>query len=1163
MTTKTETRPQQAIRFSRVMRLPWVVAVGAGAGVGLAIFTLLGPLVGVAGLQSLGLPFLIFGLLALPLTLTYAERAAVTLDEHGVYGLAHASGLVWLTYGVGWLLLGGYACLIALFGWGAALHINLLTEQYFDLSLDLPLLTVALTGLVTISNLVGTTWSWRSRSNYIYLGLTILLLVILQTLIEPVSPELPISLVWNTRQVLPVATLLMASLWGLYFILNFRNEIRRPTKTLLPALLLTVGGVTLFGFLAGLALFGYGSLPLSLTPLIEILGETVLLPRSLTILLYAGFGLLINLIALNQGLIGSLGLVEALAEDGFLPERFKRLMQAHNLHRLPLVLLVIFSMGLIMAWEVVTLVGLAAMAFLSVTAAVHGPDAVRATPRLPENRSPKLPFHPLFPWLTVAIAVVLLFNLPGPVWWSGAIWGGVGAIFYLVYARRGGLAMRRQEIVIGQPTTADQDETAGPVVMVAVTDPHMAAALLQAGRKIAHARQGRLFVVTVLTLAEQISPHLKQETAQTEWEKLAALIQRVDTSDVEVRPLVRLAPTIEAGLLETVREEGVNLLLLGWDPERSEPQNDSERTLDSLLKWARCDVAILHGHLPDTIERVLVPTAGGPHAPVALALARDLTQATGRAVQVEHIVTEPLTSEGEAQAQAMLQATVDELQNGLSVTQRIIEVGTIKTGILAGARQADLLCLGASNQGALEQTFFGGLPPEVAAATATPTFIVKGYQVGDQTWLRRFWAAFSDALPVLTVGRQAEVYEQMRSAAQPTVDFFVLITLAAMIASLGLLQNSAAVIIGAMLVAPLMSPILAMAMAIVNGNLSLLRTAAEATTQGIALAIFVGVAMTLISPINTATPEILGRTAPTLLDLLVALASGAAAGYALSRKEVAAALPGVAIAAALVPPLCVVGFGLGTSQLDIASGAMLLFTTNLIAIIFAAAGIFLALGFQPARAERGELLRGLKVTLVSLGVVALILTVATVGTVRQLNRQASVERIFRNELVARSALVEELTITRDKEGFIIDGIIIDIVGNTLPSWVITQIERELEAAVGGPVTIQAIVIPGQQQSYEAFDQRRRLGDLFTGEMARRAAQVERIVVERTETGFVIEAGLMTFDETQLTQTVLTDIQETLSERMDAPVTIRTTIVPAFQLDAEAPDPTPTPEPGGD
>ena len=139
----------------------------------------------------------------------------------------------------------------------------------------------------------------------------------------------------------------------------------------------------------------------------------------------------------------------------------------------------------------------------------------------------------------------------------------------------------------------------------------------------------------------------------------------------------------------------------------------------------------------------------------------------------------------------------------------------------------------------------------------------------------------------------------------------MLIILASTIAYYGLLQSSAAVIIGAMLVAPLMSPMIAMAHAIVMGNLTMLRRAFLSTLAGVGVAIGIAALFTLLLPSIPPSREILSRTAPTLLDLCVALASGAAAAYALARKEVAAALPGVAIAAALVPPLCVVGYGVG------------------------------------------------------------------------------------------------------------------------------------------------------------------------------------------------------------------------------------------------------------
>ncbi len=190
-----------------------------------------------------------------------------------------------------------------------------------------------------------------------------------------------------------------------------------------------------------------------------------------------------------------------------------------------------------------------------------------------------------------------------------------------------------------------------------------------------------------------------------------------------------------------------------------------------------------------------------------------------------------------------------------------------------------------------------------------------------------------------------------------------MIVLAAAIASLGLLLNSPAVIIGAMVVAPLMSSLLGISMGIVQGDLALLRQSVRTALAGILLVLAVSVSMALIVPGDGISNEMRSRGSPTLLDLAVALASGTAAAYAICRKDVSSALPGVAIAVALVPPLATAGLSAAAFDLHLAGGALLLFATNLAAITAAAIVLFMWIGFHPnaiterrARTFRGGLL---------------------------------------------------------------------------------------------------------------------------------------------------------------------------------------------------------------
>jgi uncharacterized hydrophobic protein (TIGR00271 family) len=176
--------------------------------------------------------------------------------------------------------------------------------------------------------------------------------------------------------------------------------------------------------------------------------------------------------------------------------------------------------------------------------------------------------------------------------------------------------------------------------------------------------------------------------------------------------------------------------------------------------------------------------------------------------------------------------------------------------------------------------------------------------------------------------------------------------LAAALASLGLLQDSTAVVIGAMLVAPLMGPLVAAGLALVQGNARLFRTGVGVTFLGLGLGFVVSLVVGVANPGFEPAMEIEARGAPDVLDLGIALASGMAAAYAMGRPRVAATLAGVAIAAALVPPLAVVGIALTNSRLFIAGNAAILLITNLVAIILGAALVFRLLGVHEAL--RGE-----------------------------------------------------------------------------------------------------------------------------------------------------------------------------------------------------------------
>ena len=227
---------------------------------------------------------------------------------------------------------------------------------------------------------------------------------------------------------------------------------------------------------------------------------------------------------------------------------------------------------------------------------------------------------------------------------------------------------------------------------------------------------------------------------------------------------------------------------------------------------------------------------------------------------------------------------------------------------------------------------------------------------------------FRKIVKPVTLERRAEVQVQLRDSCTPDFDFFLLVVLSAVIATLGLLTNSAAVIIGAMLVAPLMSPIIGIGLASLTGDARLFRDSSVALGRGALLAILMAVLLAWgnrylpFVTLQELPSEVLSRTRPSPIDLTIALAGGMAAAFALAMPSISAALPGVAIATALMPPLCTVGIGIAMGRWDVAGGALLLFLTNAVTIAFAGMLVFFALGFAPKREAGRQVPRALAIS---------------------------------------------------------------------------------------------------------------------------------------------------------------------------------------------------------
>ena len=211
-----------------------------------------------------------------------------------------------------------------------------------------------------------------------------------------------------------------------------------------------------------------------------------------------------------------------------------------------------------------------------------------------------------------------------------------------------------------------------------------------------------------------------------------------------------------------------------------------------------------------------------------------------------------------------------------------------------------------------------------------------------------------------------ELFMLLRENSQTTGTYLVLMVLSTMIATFGLFGDSSPVVIGAMILAPLMAPIISLSMGMLRQDSLLIKNSLVTIFWGVLLGLIFSMLITWMTPLEILNDQILARIRPNLLDLGVAVASGMAGAYAYSKEEIAKTLAGVAISVALVPPLAVAGIGLGWADWNVFFGALLLLGTNLAGIVVAAALTFLTLGFSPFRLAK----KGLVISLILLAAIA-------------------------------------------------------------------------------------------------------------------------------------------------------------------------------------------------
>jgi uncharacterized hydrophobic protein (TIGR00271 family) len=406
------------------------------------------------------------------------------------------------------------------------------------------------------------------------------------------------------------------------------------------------------------------------------------------------------------------------------------------------------------------------------------------------------------------------------------------------------------------------------------------------------------------------------------------------------------------GLLAATRERDAKVLV--FVQARAAGQAGDERRR-RVLRDAPCEVIVVYPADEEREGPALVACAPGPHARAALLVGRDLAtgeRATGEQAVEALYIEPPVGFEAERVGRRILDRIVRHAlgDDAQELGRGVVVNGRREQGIAVRVEETEaaLVLLGTAKSSALGRVLRGTVGQRVLRAVEPATVVlVRAALPLTGRFKRRFEAFLQRTVPQLEREERLSLMERVQSSSHWDFDFVTLMSLATLIAALGLIQNSSAVIIGAMLVAPLMVPVLGLGLALVQGNEVLARNALRSVSLGFVTAFLLSWFTGWVHlGFEVPTAEMTARDWPDLTDLVIAFVAGLAAAYASSRPGLLAALPGVAIAAALVPPIATAGLALAVGDTRLAVGASLLFLVNAVAIVLASAVSLWAVGLR-------------------------------------------------------------------------------------------------------------------------------------------------------------------------------------------------------------------------
>jgi len=739
------------VAFAQDLGLFDASMIGIGAMIGAGIFVLTGIAAGVAGPAAL-LAFILNGFVTLLTALSYAELASSYPQSGGGYAYIRKAFPGPVGFISGWMLWFCYviACSLYALGFGSYFweflhnYFPLLSEAAFGVvggGMALILVTVAISVAVILINMRGTALTGKLENLLTVAKMIILAIFIFYGLKQMMN--IPTQAVSSFKPFMPQGFSGVVLAMGLTFIAfegydliaTVAEEIKEPKKTIPLATMISLSVTIVFYLL--IVVVCIGAIVPETGSSWEFLGkyqETAIVKAAESFMPFFGVpliifgGLLSTLSALNATILASSRVAFCMGRDKMLPVS---LAAIHETRRTPHVAVAVT--GAIMVVMAILfpihIIGSAASVMFLLTFALVNLSLISLRRKFPEVKAGfRVPWYPVTPIVAIVLNLVLAvyqYNFNAWSWYIAIAWLFIGLFIYFVHFEKVAAPEMPQVLEVGQQ---DRTEEYDYRILIPLHNPDHVIPLMKLAAPIAKAHNGEIIVLGVIDVPQNLPIHEGMRFVHHKTPLLKQAVQYGNSVQIPTRSAIRIAHRVYDGILRTAEEENASLILMGWKGYTTTKDRIIGEVTDKVVHHAPCDLLTVKLEDDLSLDKILVPTAGGFHAQLAAKLVSIYQAEYGSDVTSCYVVPRGASQEEKEQAREWIEKTIQETELGSSAKRTIIEAGKVASGLARAAGDYDLIVLGVSEEGLFSNVLFGEIAERVARFSRAPVMIVKRYE---------------------------------------------------------------------------------------------------------------------------------------------------------------------------------------------------------------------------------------------------------------------------------------------------------------------------------------------------------------------------------------------------------------------------------------------------